>query len=171
MKKYLVSFFLVFFLTSVVNPNEVFSTRVRFEKYLDEINSISRREISDAQRKKLMEFYDSKTKHKRRKAHLESAHRKFKALKEVLRKEWREKTGVKWPTYNPSGCSKERRGICKKQGWFYHMHHIFPQSHHGPHEWWNIYPLTEDQHNKVHGSGSIATGLFPASVGKRIGGY
>jgi len=145
-----------------------------FAEYLDEIEVISKRTISVSQRQKLIAFYNSGQVLALNNHQLTQRHGQFtQTLKTSLRTKWKEKNpGKKWLRYKKTvNCSVNGETICRHKKWPYDMHHIIPQSHNGPHKWWNVFPLTLNQHNEVHNVGSECSTLFPNSVGARKANY
>lgn len=144
-----------------------------FDDYLGEIQSISRRRLTLSQIKHLRHYYNAGNSFELSPQQLEAQHGKFTQFKkEGLRNEWRQETGIIWPTYSKSvKCKVNGSTVCAHKGWAYDLHHIIPQIYNGPHTWWNSFPLTKRQHNRVHGKDSMCTFLFPNSAGIRTGGY
>lgn len=144
------------------------------QEYLAEIDIISQRTIPQEQKLMVLNFYntpgnvfplDDEV--------IDERHAQFtKHRKKKLMEEFTENTGINWLTYSKTvSCTVDGEKICRQKGWNYDMHHIIPQTYNGPHIWWNVFPLTMGQHNKVHKDGSQCSILFPNSTGARHGGY
>lgn len=160
------TFFLIVFLSFA-------PLQADFDDYLNDIEETSRRTISQAQEDKLQDFYVNGDVRQLNQRQLNQRHQAFTAyMKKTLRKEWKENTGLSWPTYQKTVlCKVDGQKVCRQKKWYYDMHHVIPQSHNGPHKWWNVFPLTMNQHNSIHKVGTECSILFPGSVGIRKGGY
>jgi hypothetical protein len=67
--------------------------------------------------------------------------------------DWEKNTGQKWPT--TTKLVDDGKGNLISKPIREEIHHIIPQQHGGPHEWWNAHPLSRAQHQGgIHGSGS-----------------
>ena len=88
-----------------------------------------------------------------------------KVAKDALRAEWEKQTGQKWPTYEDDVYNKKGEKI-KSKGENYDMHHIIHNSHGGTHEWWNMHPASIEEHQAIHGKGSVARQIFNQSTKK-----
>lgn len=80
--------------------------------------------------------------------------------REKLIAEWEAKLGINWPTYICNKC-------CRKNNRCNHSrleaHHVIPLGYNGANKWWNIFPLTIDEHTGVNGihSSAEAQAWFP----------
>jgi hypothetical protein len=144
-----------------------------FVEYLNEIETISKRIISQAQKEELIAFRNSNQIFALDKDDLDLKHGEFtQSKKNTLRKQWKENTEEKWLKYQKTvNCKVNQETICRQKGWYYDMHHIIPQTYNGPHVWWNVFPLTLYQHNDVHRDGTQCSLLFPNSTGIRKEDY
>ncbi|MBY0293121.1 MAG: HNH endonuclease [Alphaproteobacteria bacterium] len=80
-----------------------------------------------------------------------------------LIKKWEEELSrfrVFWPKYNCDNCCRQNGG-CNHH--YFEAHHVIPLGYNGENEWWNIFPLTQEEHtgeDGMHSSGE-ARNLFP----------
>lgn len=73
-------------------------------------------------------------------------------VKESLIRKWQSEIGLSWPTYFCSSCC---RGKKKCEGHLFEAHHVIPLGYNGLNKWWNIFPLTIEDHtgkNGIHSS-------------------
>jgi BirA family biotin operon repressor/biotin-[acetyl-CoA-carboxylase] ligase len=70
---------------------------------------------------------------------------KNKSLQEKLKADWTKNSRQAWPTHTENVYTKSGE-ILYEAGSPYEIHHIIHQSHRGPHEWWNVYPIPRQGH-------------------------
>jgi 5-methylcytosine-specific restriction endonuclease McrA len=146
---------------------------IEFSQYLDRIDQIvkTRKErpksIYAAQRKLLLEHQGDIRALTLKKGNADDTLYNVRrnafdggVVKYQLIKQWEINTGVSWPKYNCKDC-------CRKKGSCYHRyfeaHHVIPLGYNGANEWWNIFPLTIEQHTGstgIHASKEAKT-CFP----------
>lgn len=137
------------------------------EDYLTELESVSKREIPASSKKILRKHLREHDLTEIDGESLEISHANFNRRRPSIIETWEENTAQKWLSYKePVNCVIDETTICKHTGWKYDAHHIIPQSYGGPNEWWNVFPLTARQHNKIHKSGKCCE-FFPKSCGIR----
>lgn len=134
--------------------SNAFAGRIKdFNDYLDQIEEISGDKIPS--KGFLIKTYKSKEYGDKiiSNEELKKSHQDFSNRRNNLIKEWEEQTKSSWPKYNEkTECFIDGTCISKNTGWKYDAHHIIPQSHNGPNEWWNLIPLDIRQHNLIHGT-------------------
>lgn len=69
-------------------------------------------------------------------------------VKKKLIAEWSKETKRDWPTYTRKD---ECRHTDECKGDPLEAHHVIPLGYNGPNEWWNIFPLTMDEHTGAEG--------------------
>lgn len=129
---------------------------IEFSQYLDRIDKIVKtreerpKSIYAAQRALLLAHQgdirtltlkkgnkDDKLYHERRHAF------DREGVKYKLIKEWESNTGASWPKYGCKACCRIK-GSCYHH--YFEAHHVIPLGYNGTNAWWNIFPLTVEQH-------------------------
>jgi hypothetical protein len=131
-----------------------------FNDYIDyDLNGKSGYYMSKRTKSRLRSYYQHHTQPIHGAA-LDAKHDSFDDNKKSLIKEWEKYSEMNWPRYN-----EDRVMVNRKAGDRYDAHHIIPQSHNGPNEWWNLFPLTNQKHHQVHSNRTRCSNLFPSSRG------
>lgn len=60
-----------------------------------------------------------------------------------LIEEWERQVGISWPKYTCKNCCRKNSN-CNHH--FLEAHHIVPLGYNGKNKWWNIFPLTKEEH-------------------------
>lgn len=84
-------------------------------------------------------------------------------LKESLRDLWEAMTGQTWPRYEKDIFQGKK--LIQSEGTPYEMHHILKVCSKGPHEWWNMFPVTFKQHERIHSKTSFCEILHAGPIG------
>lgn len=81
-------------------------------------------------------------------------------VKKLLIEDWVKETGLPWPTYACSDCCRGKESCLSLS---FEAHHVIPLGYNGPNAWWNIFPLTIEEHTGTMGihSSAEAKALFP----------
>jgi hypothetical protein len=155
------------FFSFSITSQKVTGSEDRFIDYLEQIETISGYDIPENQRSVLINYYDSDEYDATPISPnlLDQSHNTFSNSRKALIKEWEEETGYNWSKYNHiTKCVVNNSCKKKQEGWNYDAHHIIPQSHGGPNEWWNLYPLDERDHNLIHGMNVKYTRYYNFSI-------
>ena len=78
--------------------------------------------------------------------------------------EWERNTGSTWPVFKKAG--EVHNGEILKNDMRYEGHHIIQLNHGGPNAWWNLAPLHNLDHIKLHSSGGAAYIIFKQKIKK-----
>lgn len=74
--------------------------------------------------------------------------------------QWQQELGISWPTYSCENCCRKNSNCNHNR---LEAHHVIPLGYNGKNEWWNIFPLTQQEHtgkNGIHSS-EEAKAWFP----------
>ena len=140
------------------------------KEYLDDVNEHSPISMSTAHKRRIIKYYHGNRlgpDNMATPAELEASHKDFDSRRAALIKEWEENMDMAWPTYSKATpCFSNGACDWKKKGYKLDAHHVIPQSHKGPNEWWVLWPLSTTEHSWIHSSKNCCT-LFPLSCGGR----
>jgi len=131
----------------------------QFEKYLDEVESVTRVPVTKRQRDFLraeLTTYD----YTRLSSDEAQQHRRdFNKARPNLIKEWEQNTHMKWGTYDKDRVHNGR--VIRRKGANYDAHEIILNMYNSPHEWWNLTPCPTPEHQKqIHGKHSMCNRIF-----------
>lgn len=139
-------FVLVFFSVTITE-----CLGIEFSQYLDRIDTIvkSREErpksIYAAQRQLLLDHEGDIRALTLKKGNADDDLYAFDkgGVKQQLIEEWESKTKLSWPTYECEDCCRTKKSCIYH---YFEAHHVIPLGYNGANEWWNIFPLTIEQH-------------------------
>lgn len=132
----------------------------KFEKYLDEVESITKIPISQTQRKLLQLEIEHKHFCKLSTEESKQNRIEFGKVKNQLIAEWEKNTGQKWSTYN-SDVANSQGKILRKEGMKWDAHELILNSWGSPHFWYNITPAPHPEHQRdIHGKDSLCNKIF-----------
>jgi hypothetical protein len=142
------------------SPDKTLVFSRKFEKYLDEIESITNVKITQKQKDFLKKEIES-CEYKRLSTEESKAWRKeFSKVKNELISEWEQNTGMKWKTYDQD-VYNERGQIIRRAGGKWDAHEIILNSWGSPHVWENITPAPHPEHQRdIHGKNSVCAQIF-----------
>lgn len=118
------------------------------EMYLKKLQSLSEYHIDNTQKYYVTGFYlQNKNRHPKVK-HRHKIRAEFNSQKHKLKQEWSTHYSLKWPTehYKITVNNKPETTIA------FQVHHIVPINSGGVNYWWNISPLDDENHKKLHSS-------------------
>lgn len=134
--------------------------KTRFPEYIDDIEKITGREITQQQKELVEKALKENDFVKLSPEDTIASRIRFNNVKDGLIKEWEKQTGSEWPHYAEDVVSATGT-VIRKAGDPYDAHHIIEVSTNGPHEWWNIHPATfPGEHKMIHAADGAASKIF-----------
>ena len=133
----------------------------RFSEYVDEIEQITKREISP-QQKELIETAIKENDYKKLSTEATKlAREEFNKGKKALIQTWEKMNGKEWPKY-VDDVVNDAGDIIRSAGQPYDAHHIIELSTGGPNQWWNLHPakFPSEHQNGIHAAGKLAKKIF-----------
>ncbi len=132
-----------------------------FKKYIKNIEDITDIKLSSSQIKELKIALKNKEYKKLSKEEIIKHRKDFNSKKNTLIKQWEDKTGQKWPTYDKDILSNDGK-VLRKKGDKFDAHHIIENSYGGDNAWWNIHPASfPTQHQGgIHGKEAPSREIF-----------
>lgn len=119
--------------------------------YLEKLQTLSDHKISIEQKLMVSDFYCANRVRHPTKALRHATRKNFNSKKKKLKTEWELEYKLKWPkifSYSQMQISKAIVSENKD----YEAHHIVPINAGGVNVWWNISPLTSENHGYLHKS-------------------
>jgi 5-methylcytosine-specific restriction endonuclease McrA len=122
-----VSFFTIFY-------NGI-DDKASFNLYLRKLRNLSEYTLDSTQKYLVIHYYGQNYNKHPNKIRRNRVRAEFNTHKRQLQSKWSAHYAKPWPS--------------KKH---FHMHHIVPINAGGPNAWWNVTPLSEDNHRELHAS-------------------
>jgi hypothetical protein len=114
------------------------------ELYLKKLQSFSEYRIDNTQKYFVTTYYlQNKNRHPNLR-HRRKIRREFSSQKKRLKQEWCAHYHLKWPL--------EHYQINHKTEKAFQAHHIVPINAGGVNQWWNISPISDENHKELHAS-------------------
>ena len=113
--------------------------------YIQKLQTLSEHKILIEQTAPLKNFYLKNDNRHPEKEHRHQIRKEFNKQKSLLKQEWETKYEMVWPTLTMT-----KRSSTKKL--FFEAHHIIPINAGGVNQWWNITPLSPQNHKLLHAS-------------------
>jgi hypothetical protein len=118
--------------------------QICIELYLKKLQSLSEYRIDNTQKYFVTTYYlQNKNRHPNLK-HRHKIRHEFSSQKKKLKQEWCIHYQLKWPL--------EHYQINNKTQKDFQAHHIIPINAGGVNQWWNISPISDENHKELHAS-------------------
>ena len=132
-----------------------------FEKYLKEIEDITRRPLHPCQREQVKYHIDNYSYSRLSSSESQSHRRDFNSKKKDIIADWEKMTGNTWPTYDEAIYNKSGK-IIRQPGNRYDMHHIIENCYGGDNEAWNMHPAKHPSEHQdgIHAKGRLCSQIF-----------
>lgn len=136
------SFFTIFF--------DGIDDKTSFELYLKKLQNLSEYTVDNMQKYMTTRHYMLSPNKHPNKTHKHRTRSEFNAHKHKLQLEWSAHYAKPWPI--------------KKH---FHMHHIVPINAGGLNKWWNVTPLSEENHKELHSSLEEHAAFFHSALERK----
>jgi hypothetical protein len=111
--------------------------RCAAQLYLQKLQSLSEYQIDNTQKYLVTDFYLHNKNRRPSSSRRHKTRAQFNSRKHKLKQEWSAHYSLQWPT----------EGSRPQQ-----VHHIVPIYAGGVNQWWNLSPMTDENHKKLHAS-------------------
>ena len=134
--------------------------RQKIDLYLDDIEKITDRDMTERQRELIKDYIDNNKIYRVDIVEHDRKRKEFHHSCRRLRKQWEKETGDEWPTYEENVYVNGK--IWRIKGQYYDAHHIIEVSFGGPNVWYNLFPAASpDEHPYgIHDDYSVCTEIF-----------
>jgi 5-methylcytosine-specific restriction endonuclease McrA len=169
-----ITFLFIYLFNCTVIFSDCYATNYSFSDYLDTIDKIviSRTEKPKSIYKKQREILIEHEKDIRKlNFNIENSHNTYLERRknfdhdggrEILIEEWEKELNVSWPQYTCEKCCRKKTNCGHS---LFEAHHIIPLGYNGQNAWWNIFPLTVEEHT---GKGGIHSSEEAKQMFKKV---
>lgn len=137
-----------------------------FNEYLQDVETQTKRKISDEQRNLLINYISNNNISNLPKSTTDERRKEFNKKKKSLLLEWGNHYNTTWIKYTENLISKTSGKVLRQVGYNYEAHHIIELDYGGENAWYNLHPATFYEHQNIHRKGSIGNKLFSENVGE-----